>query len=153
MRLGFPRKIALFLIAATLLAPYFIIEQSLLGGTSIRIVAPIWSFVSHSGGSFFFEFPLGLTIDYLPFWGMGLIVSGVTFFSIVREDLTRLGYAIVVFILLLMQFGYFVVIGYLTSSGPPISFTPIPLVTLLALLLAPIIIRPPSSSWESESPS
>jgi hypothetical protein len=138
-------------MATTLITPYFIIEQSLLGGTSIRIVAPIWSFVSHSGAALFFEFPLGLTIDYLPFWGIGLIVSGVTYFSITREDLTRLGYAIVVFILLLMQLGYFIVTGYLTSSDPPIYFTPIPIVALLALLLTPLIIRSPSSSWVPRS--
>ncbi|MHA2211000.1 MAG: hypothetical protein ACXABV_17740 [Candidatus Thorarchaeota archaeon] len=140
-------------MTATLLAPYFIIEQNLLGGTSVWIVAPLWSFVFHSGAAFFFEFPLGLTIDYLPFWGMGLILSGVTFFSITREDLTRLGYAIVVFILLLMQLGYFVVIGYLTSSGPLINITPIPIVAVLALFLTPIIIRAPSSSWEPGSSS
>jgi len=153
MRFGISRRIVLFLMATTLFAPYFIIEQSLLGGTSVRIVAPLWSLVSHSGADFFFEFPLGFTIDYLPFWGMGLIVSGMTFFSTTREDLTRLGYAIVVFIMLLMQLGYFVVIGYLTSSGPPIFITPIPIVALLALFLTPIIIRAPSSSWEPGSSS
>ena len=153
MNLGFSRRIVVLLFATTLLAPYFIIEQNLLGGTTFRIAAPLWSLVSYSGASFIFEFPLGLTIDYLPFWGMGLIVSGITFFSITREDLTKLGYAIVISILLLMQLAYFVVIGFLTTSGPPILLTPIPLVTLLALLLTPVIIRAPTSPWEAGSSS
>jgi hypothetical protein len=153
MSLGFSWKVTMLLMTVTLLTPYFIIEQSLLGGTSVRIVAPIWSFVSHSGAAFFFEFPFGLTIDYLPFWGIGLIITGMTYFSISREDLTKLGYAIVMIILLLMQLGYFLVISYITSNGPSISITPIPIVALLALLMTPIIIRAPSSSWESGSSS
>ncbi|MFW9888401.1 MAG: hypothetical protein ACFFER_09475 [Candidatus Thorarchaeota archaeon] len=153
MSLGFSRRIVSLLLATTLLAPYFIIEQNLLGGTIFRIVAPLWSFVSYSGASFVFEFPLGLTLDYLPFWGMGLIVSGITFLSITREDLTKLGYAIVISILLLMQLAYFILMGYLTASGPPILITPIPLVAILALSLTPVIIRAPSSSWEARSSS
>ena len=145
MSLGLPQRITVFLIAATVLAPYFIMEQSLLGGSSLRIVAPIWSFVSFSGGAFFFEIPIGLTLDYLPFLGMCLIIAGLTYFSIARSELTRLGYAILSFILLVIQLVYFIFIGYLASSGPPITITPLPIVALLALFLAPFIIRPPSS--------
>ncbi|MFW9863238.1 MAG: hypothetical protein ACFFEX_01795 [Candidatus Thorarchaeota archaeon] len=152
MNIGFSRRIASLLLATTLLAPYFIIEQNLLGGATFRIAAPLWSLVSYSGASLIFEFPLGLTLDYLPFWGMGLIVSGVTFFSITREDLTKVGYAIVMVILLLIQLAYFIVIGYLTTSGPPILITPIPLVAVMALLLTPAIIRSPHSSWEARPP-
>ncbi|MFX0053667.1 MAG: hypothetical protein ACFFAX_07430 [Promethearchaeota archaeon] len=149
--MGFSRRIVSLMLATTLLAPYFIIEQNLLGGTTFRITAPLWSLVSYSGASFMFEFPLGLTMDYLPFWGMGLIVSGVTFFSLTREDLTKLGYVIVMCILLLMQLAYFLVIGFLTTSGPPILITPIPLVTILAIFLTPVIIRSPHSSWAART--
>jgi hypothetical protein len=152
MSSGFPRRIALFLIGVTLLAPYFVIERSLLGGTSFRIVAPIWSLISHSGATFVFEFPIGLTMDYLPFWGMGLIIAGMTHISIARNDLTKMGYAIVVVILLILQLGYFIVIGYLIASGPPLSITPLPVVALLALLFAPFFNRFAISTRESGSP-
>ncbi|MFW9965762.1 MAG: hypothetical protein ACFFEA_01280 [Candidatus Thorarchaeota archaeon] len=148
-----PRKITLFLIAVTLFAPYFLIEQSLLGGTIIRIVAPLWSFVSYFAAPFAFEFPFGLTIDYLPFWGMGLIIAALAYSSMARNELTKLGYVIVAFIFLLMQLGYFIVIGYITSGGPPISITPIPIVALLALLMAPLIYRSQPSRWEPVSRS
>ncbi|MFW9912202.1 MAG: hypothetical protein ACFFEU_07010 [Candidatus Thorarchaeota archaeon] len=153
MSLGFSRRVASGLLATTMLAPYFIIEENLLGGAILRIVAPLWSLVSYSGASYVFEFPLGPTIDYLPFWGMGLIVSGITLLSLTREDLTKMGYAIVISILLLMQLAYFILIGYFTASGPPILITPIPLVAILALSLTPVIIRAPTSSWEAKSPS
>ncbi|MHA2140474.1 MAG: hypothetical protein ACXADC_07365 [Candidatus Thorarchaeota archaeon] len=149
MNLGFPRRIALLLILVTLLAPYSIIEWSLLGGTSIRIVAPIWSLISLADGPYIFEFPVGLTIDYLPFWGMGLIIAGVTHFSLARNGLTKMGYAIVVFILLILQLGYSVVIGYLIATGPSLSITPLPVVALLALMFAPFFNRFASSSRES----
>lgn len=153
MSLGSPRKITLFLIAVTILTPYFMMQQSLLGGTIIRIVAPLWSFVSYSTTPFVFEFPFSLTIDYLPFWGMGLIIAALTYSSMTRNELTRMGYFIVAFISLLMQLGYFIVIGYITSGGPPISITPIPIVALLALLMAPSIHESQPSRWEPVSRS
>ncbi|MFX1416592.1 MAG: hypothetical protein ACFFC0_07250 [Promethearchaeota archaeon] len=144
-----PARLAGLLVVVTLLAPYYYIEQSLLGGSSLRIVAPIWSLVSHSGAQFVFEFPLGMTMDYSPMWGLGILMALISYFAAARRDISKKGYGIMVVILLAMQLAYHVVVYLLAAGGPPTTFTPLPIVAFVALLLTPLMDREPTTPWES----
>ncbi len=144
-----PARLAASLVIATLLTPYYVIEQSLLGGSSLRIVAPIWGLVSHSGAQFVFEVPLGMTIDYSPMWGLGILMAFVAYFAAARRDISKKGYVVMVIILLTMQLAYHIVVYLLAAGGPPTMFTPLPIVAVVALLLAPLMDREPTSPWGS----
>ncbi|UCH05408.1 MAG: hypothetical protein JSW05_04380 [Candidatus Thorarchaeota archaeon] len=144
-----PTRLAALLVVATLLTPYYFIEQSLMGGSSVRIVAPIWALVSHSGAQFVLEFPLGMTMDYSPLWGLGILLALIAYFAAARRDISKQGYAIMVIILLAMQLAYHMVVSFLAVGGPPTIFTPLPIVALVALLLTPLMDREPTTPWES----
>ena len=144
-----PARLAALLVVATLLTPYYFIEQSLLGGSSLRIVAPIWALVSHSGAQFEFEFPLGMTMDYSPMWGLGILIALVAYFAAARRDISKKGYTIMVIIFLAMQLAYHIVVFLLAAGGPLTTFTPLPIVAVVALLLAPLMDREPTTPWES----
>jgi heme/copper-type cytochrome/quinol oxidase subunit 4 len=144
-----PGRLAALLVVFTLLMPYYFIEQSLPGGSSLRIVAPIWALVSHSGAQFVFEFPLGMTMDYSPMWGLGILIAVIAYFAAARRDISKKGYVIMVIMLLAMQLAYHVVVFLLAAGGFPTTFTPLPIVAVVALLLAPLMDREPTTPWES----
>jgi hypothetical protein len=144
-----PERLAALLVAVTLLTPYYFIEQSLLGGSSLRIVAPIWALVSYSGTPFVFEFPIGMTLDYSPMWGLGVLIALIAYLAAARRDISKKGYIIMVIILLAMQLAYHMIVFFLAAGGPPTTFMPLPIVAVVALLLAPLMDREPTTPWES----
>ncbi|MFW9847049.1 MAG: hypothetical protein ACFFD6_09890 [Candidatus Thorarchaeota archaeon] len=148
MRLKSPSRFALLAFVITLITPYFIIEEQLLGVVIRHLVAPIWSIASNSNGPYFFESPLGMAIDFLPFWGMSLVIVGVIHLTADRHELTRIGYIILVSFLLLLQMTYVLVLTFMIASGPVISYIPLPVVALVAYLLTPFVGRPPEATWE-----
>lgn len=105
--------------------------------------------VSHSGGPFTLELPSGMTIDYAPLWGLGIVMAFLVFFAADRREISWRGYLVMVFILLLMQIAYHVIIVVLAIGGPPTTFTFIPLVAVIAFVLTSVIDREQVSSWES----
>jgi len=149
MSLSSPTRLASLLVLVTLLTPYYFIEQNLLGGSSLRIVTPIWALVSYSGAPYVVEFPLGMTMDYSPFWGLGILMALVAYFAAARREISKKGYFIMVIILLLMQLAYHVVVTFLAAGGPPTSFTPVPIAAAFALILTPLMDREPTRPWGS----
>ncbi len=137
------------LVIVTLLAPYYLVEQSLLGGFSLRIVAPIWSLVSYSGSPFALELALGTTIDYAPLWGLGIVMAILVFYTADRREVSWRGYLVMVFILLLMQIAYHLIIVFLAAGGPPTTFTFLPIAAIIAFALTSLIDREQVASWES----
>ncbi|MHA2602113.1 MAG: hypothetical protein AM324_008305 [Candidatus Thorarchaeota archaeon SMTZ1-83] len=144
-----PTRLATLLFLVTLLTPYYIIEQNLMGGSSLRIVAPIWALVSHSGAQFALEFPFGMTMDYSPLWGLGILMALIAYFAAARRDISKKGYVIMVVIFLAMQLGYHMIVLFLAAGGPPTIFTPLPIVAVVALLLAPLMDQEPTAPWDS----
>lgn len=96
-----------------------------------------------------FEFPLGMTMDYSPMWGLGILIALIAYFAAARRDISKKGYVIMVIILLGMQLAYHVVVFLLAAGGPPTTFTPLPIVAVVALLLAPLMDREPTTPWGS----
>ncbi len=92
---------------------------------------------------------MGMTIDYAPLWGLGIVMAILVFFAADRREISWRGYIVMVLVLLLMQIAYHLVIVFLATGGPPMTFTFIPLVAIIAFALTSLIDREQVSSWES----
>ena len=138
------------LLLIVLFAPYFITFETLLGGSRLRLLAPLWAILMPSGSYPRFEIPLSLSYDYFVFWGMSFLYILVVLLSLGRqENLTFRGYLYRIGAVLLLQVVAYVFTLWRLSGGFPIIIIPLPIPAIAALLLTPRVIKTRDGLWDT----
>jgi hypothetical protein len=131
-------------------SPYFITFETLLGGSRLRLLAPLWGVFMPTGSYPRFEIPLSLSYDYFVFWGMGFLYILVVLLSLSRQEkLTFRGYLYRIGAVLLLQVVAYVFTLLRLSGGFPITIIPLPIPAIAALLLTPRVIKIRDGLWDT----
>ena len=133
-----------------LFAPYFVTFETLLGGSRLRLLAPLWGVLIPSGSYPRIEIPLSLSYDYFVFWGMSFLYILVVLLSLNRqENLTFRSYLIRIGSVLVLQIVAYVFTLWRLSGGLPITIIPLPIPAVAALLITPRIIKMREGLWDT----
>lgn len=140
----------IYFLLIVLFAPYFITFETLLGGSRLRLLAPLWGVLMPSGSYPRFEIPYSLSYDYFVFWGMSFLYILVVLLSLNRqENLTLRSYLIRVGSILVLQIVAYVFTLWRLSGGLPIIIIPLPIPAIAALLIIPRVIKTPEGLWDT----
>ncbi len=140
-------------ILLILFVPYFVTIETLLGGSGLRILAPLWGLLV-SGGILQIELPLSLTLDYVLFWGWNFLYLFVVLISLRSNDeLTIRGYVFRVGFVVLLQILTYSYILMNLVNGPPTTIIPLPIPAIVAFILTPRIIGKRYGLWNEGSSS
>ena len=119
-----------------LFSPYFVTIENLLGGSRIRILAPLWGLLLPSGSTPSFEIPFLYTIDNLAFWGSGLLCILVVYSATQNyEEVSPRVFLLRIFLVLVLQIAAYILIQMKSVSGPPINIIPLPIPVVVSILL------------------
>ncbi len=147
------RELELYGIAFLLIVlftPYFVTFETLLGGSRLRLLAPLWGILMPSGSSPRFEIPLSLSYDYFVFWGMSFLYILVVLLSLSKqENLTFRSYLIRIGSVLVLQIVAYVFTIWRLSGGLPITIFPLPIPAIAALLISPRVIKMRDGLWDT----
>jgi hypothetical protein len=139
------------IILLVLFSPYFITIESLLGGSRLRLLAPLWGLIVSSGGTTSFEIPLMPAVENLVFWGTGSLCILVVLNAINNsENMFHRVYLSRVSLILLLQIVGYVLILISLGGGPPITVIPLPIPVIASLLLTPLILRKQKDLWDPD---
>jgi hypothetical protein len=136
-----PKVLAGLLFAFATMLPYCVVTESIPGGGRLWLVSVSWAIGVSSDASVLLDVPLGRTIDFLPFWGLGVLLAYLAYITAKNQDISLIGYVLMVITILILQVGYMVILQVMDAGGPSSSYVPIPLVALLALILTPLTIH------------
>ncbi|NHJ13330.1 MAG: hypothetical protein EAX95_06610 [Candidatus Thorarchaeota archaeon] len=136
-----PKVLAGLLFAFAIMLPYSVVTESISGGGRLWFVSVFWAIGVYSDAGILLEVPLGRTIDFLPFWGLGVLLAYLAYVTAKNQDISQIGYVLMVITVLILQVGYMVVLQVVDVGGPSSSYVPIPLVALFALILTPLTVH------------
>ena len=143
----------ILLILLVVFAPYFITIESLLGGSRLRVLAPLWGLLL-SGSTAQFEIPLVFTWDFLVFWVIGYLYVYIILASMKTTNTLHLrSYLVWIGFVFLLQMCAYIIVFVSYRVSPPISIIPLPIPAIVAFLLAPLITKKRTDLWDTSSTS